>query len=75
MLTKETARTLIAELRRAREEVAVLRAVDATVNAFAAALAAEPPRRGMAPDVIWQAEKELADAEKTGNYNSPKGNG
>lgn len=71
MLTKETARTLIAELRRAREEVAVLRAVDATVNAFAAALAAEPPRRGMAPDVIWQAEKELADAERPDERKQP----
>jgi hypothetical protein len=63
MISSDTVRGLIAELRTARQELMVLRAVDATVNAFVAALRSEPPRQGYSPDIIWQAEKELAEKE------------
>lgn len=58
-LSNQTGRRLIGELRSARQELLVLRAVDATVNAFMLALNAELPRRGMSPDIIWEAEQEL----------------
>lgn len=58
-LSKETAHHLIDELRRAREELQVLRAVDATVQAFTLALRAQPPSQGYAKDIIWQAEEEM----------------
>lgn len=60
-LSNDTARRLIEELRRARSELNVLRAVDATVNAFVLALNAQPPSRGMSEDVIWLAEKEIQE--------------
>lgn len=60
-LSKETARCLIEELHRARRELQVLRAVDATVQAFSLALNAHPPSQGVSPDIVWQAEKEIQD--------------
>lgn len=64
-LHKNTARQLIAELRQARQELAVLRGIADTVQAFQIALGAEPPRRGASPDVLWQAESELAHDDES----------
>jgi hypothetical protein len=58
-LSKETARRLINELKYARQELAVLRAIADTVNVFRAALDAEPRRHGMGTDIVGQAEQEL----------------
>lgn len=62
-VSNDTARNLIAELRSARQELMVLRAVNNTVLAFSDALRAEPPRQGASPDVLWAAERELAEPE------------
>jgi hypothetical protein len=62
-LHNNTARQLINELRSARQELAVLRAIADTVQAFQMALGAEPPRRGAGPDVVWQAEREMEQEE------------
>lgn len=63
-LSSDTAKHLIAELRHARNELNVLRAIADTVNVFRMALNAEPPRQGMSPDIVWQAEKELVESEE-----------
>lgn len=63
-LSKETAERLISELRSARQELMVLRAVDATVNAFLMALNKQPPSHGMSPDCVWRAERELAESDE-----------
>lgn len=58
-LHNNTARQLIGELRSARQELSVLRAIRDTVQAFKAALEAETPRGGAGLDVVWQAEREM----------------